>query len=66
MANRFEQGQVAVVTGAARGIGFGIAKRLAQEGVTVALLDRDRRGTGATPSHRWRARASRRSASPST
>jgi len=41
MANRFEQGQVAVVTGAARGIGFGIAKRLAQEGATVALLDRD-------------------------
>jgi 3-oxoacyl-[acyl-carrier protein] reductase len=30
-----------VVTGAARGIGFGIAKRLAREGVTVALLDRD-------------------------
>ena len=41
MAHRFEQGQVAVVTGAARGIGFGIAKRLAREGVTVALLDRD-------------------------
>jgi 3-oxoacyl-[acyl-carrier protein] reductase len=41
MAHGFEQGQVAVVTGAARGIGFGIAKRLAHEGVTVALLDRD-------------------------
>jgi 3-oxoacyl-[acyl-carrier protein] reductase len=41
MANRFDQRQVAVVTGAARGIGFGIAKRLAREGVTVALLDRD-------------------------
>ena len=41
MAHRFEPGQVAVVTGAARGIGFGIAKRLAREGVTVALLDRD-------------------------
>jgi 3-oxoacyl-[acyl-carrier protein] reductase len=40
-AARFESGQVAVVTGAARGIGFGIAKRLAQEGLTVALLDRD-------------------------
>jgi 3-oxoacyl-[acyl-carrier protein] reductase len=32
---------VAVVTGAARGIGLGIAKRLAQDGVSVALLDRD-------------------------
>ena len=38
---RFEAGQVAVVTGAARGIGLGIAQRLAQEGLTVALLDRD-------------------------
>ncbi|RZL92787.1 MAG: SDR family oxidoreductase [Variovorax sp.] len=41
MANRFEPGQVAVVTGAARGIGLGIARRLAREGLTVALLDRD-------------------------
>ncbi|MGK6310944.1 SDR family NAD(P)-dependent oxidoreductase [Variovorax sp. DT-64] len=40
-AARFENGQVAVVTGAARGIGFGIATRLAREGLTVALLDRD-------------------------
>jgi 3-oxoacyl-[acyl-carrier protein] reductase len=38
---RFEAGQVAVVTGAARGIGLGIAQRLAQDGLTVALLDRD-------------------------
>ncbi|MBT2305524.1 SDR family oxidoreductase [Variovorax paradoxus] len=41
MARRFESEQVAVVTGAARGIGFGIARRLAQEGARVALLDRD-------------------------
>jgi 3-oxoacyl-[acyl-carrier protein] reductase len=40
-AARFESGQAAVVTGAARGIGLGIAKRLALEGLTVALLDRD-------------------------
>ncbi|NML17929.1 SDR family NAD(P)-dependent oxidoreductase [Azohydromonas caseinilytica] len=38
---RFEAGQVAVVTGAARGIGLGIAQRLAQDGLSVALLDRD-------------------------
>lgn len=38
---RFERGQVAAVTGAARGIGFGIARRLGQEGLTVGLLDRD-------------------------
>ena len=37
----FERGQVAVVTGAARGIGFGIARRLGEEGLTVGLLDRD-------------------------
>ncbi|CAN7772491.1 SDR family NAD(P)-dependent oxidoreductase [Variovorax sp. LjRoot290] len=41
MPGRFDPGQVAAVTGAARGIGFGIARRLAQEGLTVALLDRD-------------------------
>lgn len=39
--SRFQSEHVAVVTGAARGIGLGIAKRLAQEGLTVALLDRD-------------------------
>jgi 3-oxoacyl-[acyl-carrier protein] reductase len=40
-STRFEAGQVAVVTGAARGIGLGIAQRLARDGLTVALLDRD-------------------------
>ncbi|WP_271407557.1 SDR family NAD(P)-dependent oxidoreductase [Pseudomonas sp. Q1-7] len=40
-ANRFQQGQVAAVTGAARGIGLGIATRLARQGVAVYLLDRD-------------------------
>ena len=33
---------VAVVTGAARGIGLGIATRLAQHGLQVAIVDRDR------------------------
>lgn len=34
-------GRVAVVTGAASGIGLGIARRLAEDGHAVALLDRD-------------------------
>ena len=37
----FAAGQVAVVTGAARGIGLTIAQRLAHQGVFVYLLDRD-------------------------
>ena len=35
---RFD-GRVAVVTGAARGIGFGVATRFAQEGASVAIVD---------------------------
>ena len=33
--------RVAIVTGAARGIGFAIARRLVSDGLRVALLDRD-------------------------
>ena len=40
-AQRFDTSHVAVVTGAARGIGLGIATHLAGQGLTVALLDRD-------------------------
>lgn len=38
---KFNPEHVAVVTGAARGIGLGIATRLAEQGLTVALFDRD-------------------------
>ncbi|WP_110206183.1 SDR family NAD(P)-dependent oxidoreductase [Nocardioides daejeonensis] len=37
---RFD-GRVAVITGAARGIGFGTAERFAQEGAAVAIIDLD-------------------------
>jgi 3-oxoacyl-[acyl-carrier protein] reductase len=37
-------GQVAVVTGAARGVGLGIATVLREEGADVVLADRDERG----------------------
>jgi NAD(P)-dependent dehydrogenase (short-subunit alcohol dehydrogenase family) len=36
-------GHVVLITGAARGIGFAAARRLAQDGASVALLDRDAR-----------------------
>ncbi|MCP8938297.1 SDR family oxidoreductase [Alsobacter sp. SYSU M60028] len=42
MANRIDlQGRVAVVTGAAQGIGYAVASRLADSGATLALWDRD-------------------------
>ena len=39
--------RVAVVTGAASGIGLGVAHRLAEAGHAVALLDRDGAGVEA-------------------
>ncbi len=46
MGQRFN-GQVAVVTGAASGIGQGIAEAFAVEGATVALLDKNESGVQA-------------------
>ena len=37
---RFDR-RVAVITGAARGIGLGIAGRFASEGASIAILDLD-------------------------
>ena len=42
MSNRIDlSGRVAVVTGGAQGIGFAIAKRLAESGARIALWDQD-------------------------
>jgi 3-oxoacyl-[acyl-carrier protein] reductase len=42
MANSIDlKGRIAVVTGAAQGIGFAVAERLVQSGATVAVWDRD-------------------------
>jgi NAD(P)-dependent dehydrogenase (short-subunit alcohol dehydrogenase family) len=40
------QGQVAIVTGAARGIGLGIARRLVSEGAFVMITDKDEQEAG--------------------
>ena len=42
-------GQVALVTGAGRGIGAGIARRLHAAGARIAVFDRDEAGPGRSP-----------------
>ena len=46
MSSRLFQDRIAVVTGAAAGIGFGVAQRFAEEGATVVMLDRDEERAG--------------------
>jgi 2,3-dihydroxy-2,3-dihydro-p-cumate dehydrogenase len=41
MGNRKLEGQVAIVTGAARGLGVALAQQFARDGAKVLLLDRD-------------------------
>jgi 2-deoxy-D-gluconate 3-dehydrogenase len=54
-------GKVAVVTGAAKGIGFGIAYRLAEAGATVLITDVDAEGADKAAAkltgQKWQARA---------
>ena len=46
-----EETRVAIVTGAARGIGAGVAERLVQDGFKVAVIDLDEAASQATAEH---------------
>src|ERR1700677_2502994 len=49
MPNRFD-GQTAIITGGASGLGLGIASRLAEEGARVSLWDKDKTALAAAQS----------------
>ena len=59
-------GRVAVITGAARGIGYQIALRLGREGMRVVIADLDAPRSSPRPNASCTRRASRRWRSPST
>ncbi len=60
------RGKVAAVTGAGSGIGQAAARRLAEEGCNVAILDWNKAGADATADARPQDRGSKRWRSRST
>jgi 3-hydroxybutyrate dehydrogenase len=51
------ENKVAIVTGAASGIGKGIAALFAREGAKVVIADLNKRGADATATGAWRSQA---------
>ena len=56
MASAKSKGSLAVVTGAASGIGFAVTKRFAEAGYRVAAIDRSEKGLSRFRRHKWAGR----------